>query len=561
MQSHTGLTAKSPTAGQGDATASGRIPVDIRRFPWIRRLASDYAFDYARLADFFAGDARDTAAWRDAIGRASRHRRQRDAVVQVLRAQQQRRGAPPIAQATAAVLGDPASVAVVTGQQAGVFGGPLYTVFKAITAIQLARRVRATTGVEAVPVFWVDSEDHDWQEIRSARILDKDANVVDIVSADPPGAGPHPVGGLEFDAGIGAAVDRLAEQLAPSEFTADVLAALRRRYQTGASVGAAFAGWMDDLLGRHGLVVFESDDASLKPLVADLFAHEIESRSTSKLARKAADSMDQLGHTPQVVPADEAVALFYVDGAGRRGIKARGAELVIGDAVRSAADLKAEALAHPERFSPNVLLRPIVQDRIFPTVCYVSGPAELAYQAQLGGVYREFGVEAPLLYSRASATLADGAAMRFLERSSLALETMHGQDDSVLNQWLANQLPAELERGIAEADTLVSERIDALKASVSTIDPTLAGAVDTTRDKMRETLKTLHSKIIQAAKRKDDTLRRQFVRTRALTFPEGVPQERSLNVVFFANRYGLNFADALLDSLPLETDKHYVLTL
>jgi uncharacterized protein YllA (UPF0747 family) len=167
-----------------------------------------------------------------------------------------------------------------------------------------------------------------------------------------------------------------------------------------------------------------------------------------------------------VVPADDAVALFYVDGAGRRAIKTRGAELVIGDAVRSVADLKAEALAHPERFSPNVLLRPVVQDRIFPTVCYVAGPAELAYQAQLGGVYREFGVEAPLLYSRASATLADGAAMRFLERSSLALETLHGQDDSVLNQWLANQLPAELERGIAEADTLVSERVDALKASV-----------------------------------------------------------------------------------------------
>ena len=538
-----------------------RDAIDLNRFPWIRPLVREYATNFSRVAALFAGDPADPKAWEQTITRVTRAPHERAKVSAALVAQLNRRGAHERALEGAAALAKPGTVAVVTGQQAGVFGGPLYTVFKAITAIQLARRVRATTGVEAVPVFWVDSEDHDWQEIRSARILDKDANVVDIVSADPPGAGPRPVGGLEFDAAIGAAVDRLAEQLAPSEFTADVLAALRRRYQTGASVGAAFAGWMDDLLGRHGLVVFESDDASLKPLVADLFAHEIESRATSKLARKAADAMDQLGHTPQVVPADEAVALFYVDGAGRRGIKARGAELVIGDAVRSASDLKAEALAHPERFSPNVLLRPIVQDRIFPTVCYVSGPAELAYQAQLGGVYREFGVEAPLLYSRASATLADGAAMRFLERSSLALETLQGQDDSVLNQWLANQLPAELERGIAEADTVVSERIDALKASVSTIDPTLAGAVDTTRDKMRETLKTLHSKIIQAAKRKDDTLRRQFVRTRALTFPEGVPQERSLNVVFFANRYGLNFADALLDALPLETDKHYVLTL
>ena len=381
------------------------------------------------------------------------------------------------------------------------------------------------------------------------------------MAPDIQGAGHQPVGNLAFNDGITAAVDKLAEQLAPTEFSADVLSTLRRRFQPGARVAAAFAGWIDDLLSRHGLVVFESNDPALKPLVADLFARELDSRAVSRLARSGADAMEKLGHTPQVVPAEDAVALFYVDGAGRRAIRARGTELLIGDSARSVADLKAEALAHPERFSPNVLLRPLVQDRLFPTICYVSGPAELAYHAQLGPAYREFGVEEPLLYSRASASLVDGAAMRFFERSGLALESLNGKDESVLNQWLAHQLPAELERGIDEMDALVRDRVEALKASVSTIDPTLAGAVDTTRDKMRETLKTLHGKIIQAAKRKDDTLRRQFVRTRALTFPDGIPQERSLNVAFFANRYGLNFADTLLDALPLETDKHYILTL
>jgi uncharacterized protein YllA (UPF0747 family) len=151
--------------------------------------------------------------------------------------------------------------------------------------------------------------------------------------------------------------------------------------------------------------------------------------------------------------------------------------------------------------------------------------------------------------------------MRFLERSQLAFETLNVQDDSVLNQWLATQLPPGLEKAIDEADALVRERVEAMKSSIAAIDPTLAGAVDTTRDKMRETLKTLHGKIIQAAKRKDDTLRRQFLRTRALAFPDGTPQERALSVVFFANRYGMDFADQLLDALPLETDKHYLLTL
>lgn len=538
-----------------------RDAIDLNRFPWIRPLVRDYARDFGRVASLFAGNPAEPAAWEETITRVTRAAHDRTTVSAALVSQLTRRGAHERALEGAATLAKPASVAIVTGQQAGVFGGPLYTVFKAVTAIQLARRVRATTGVEAVPVFWVDAEDHDWQEVRSARILDRDGTVVDVVAPDVANAGQRPVGRLEFDAGITTTVDRLAEQLVPTEFSAEVIAALRRRYQPGAHVGTAFAGWIDDLLGRHGLVVLESDDPSLKPLVAELFAHELESRATATLARQAGDAMQRLGHAPQVVPANESVALFYMDGAGRRGIRVRGQELAIDDASKSVADLKAEALAHPERFSPNVLLRPLVQDRLLPTACYVAGPAELAYQAQLGGVYREFGIEPPLLYSRASATLLDGAAVRFFERSGLPLESLHGQDESVLNQWLASQLPDGLEHAIEEAGQLVADRVEALKSSVSAIDPTLAGAVDTTRDKMRETLKTLQGKIIQAAKRKDDTLRRQFVRTRALTFPDGVPQERSLSVVFFANRYGLAFADQLLDVLPLETDKHYLVAL
>ena len=543
------------------ASAVVRDAIDLKRFPWIRPLVSDYARDFDRLASLFAGNPADPKAWEQTIARVTRAKRDRAAVSAAVVNQLKRRGTDQRAIDGATLLAKPTTVAVLTGQQAGVFGGPLYSMFKAVTAIQLARRLKATTGVDAVPVFWVDSEDHDWQEIRSARVLDKDGNIVDVVAPDLPGAGTKPVGGLEFDAGITATVDRLAEVLAPTEFTADVVAALRRRYSPGARVGSAFAGWLDDLAGRHGLVVFESDDASLKPQAASLFAHEAESHATSKLARHAGEAMERLGHAPQVVPNEDSVALFHMDGAGRRGIKLRGGDLAAGDKTWNVSELKKEALQHPERFSPNVLLRPLVQDQLFPTVCYVAGPAELAYQAQLHGVYREFGVEAPLLYSRASATIVDAAAVRFFERSGLALESLHGQDESVLNQWLASQLPAALEKAIEDADNLVRDRIDALKGSVTSVDPTLAGAVDTTRDKMRETLKTLHGKIIQAAKRKDDTLRRQFVRTRALTFPDGVPQERSLSIAFFANRYGLGFCDQLLDALPLETDKHYLLTL
>jgi bacillithiol biosynthesis cysteine-adding enzyme BshC len=411
-------------------------------------------------------------------------------------------------------------------------------------------------------VFWVDAEDHDWNEIRSAQILDASFSVVDVSLGPLPGAGSEPVGRLVLDDSVETTIATLQTHLAPSDFTADVIDLLRRRYRAGARVGAAFAGLLDDLLGAEGLVVVESDDAALKPLVADLFVRELDQPcKTTKLAREAGALMTSLGHAPQVEPADDSVALFHVNQGVRRSIRRQGEAFTTGDSTRSADELKAEAQAHPERFSPNVLLRPIVQDRLFPTACYVAGPSELAYQAQLGGIYREFGVEPPLLYSRVSATILDSAAARFFERSGMPLEALQAQDESALNKLLEGQLPPGLDRAIGESDAAFADRLAALKPLVAAIDPTLGGAVDTTVDKMRDTLKTLQNKIIHAAKRKDDTLRRQFTRTRALTFPGGTPQERALSIVFFLNRYGVGLGHRLLEMLPLETDRHYVLTL
>ena len=539
-----------------------REAVDLRRFPWIRPLVTEYARHFDRVAPLFAGNPAESDAWTRTIQRVTTGPRDRARVQTALQRQFDRRHTPREARDSAARLLDPKSIAIVTGQQAGVFGGPLYTLLKAVTAIQLARQVERDHQVPVVPVFWVDAEDHDWDEVKSARVLDGQFAVADIELAAPTGAGSLPVAQLTLGPDVTEAIARLATQLAPTEFTRELVEQLTARYRPGLSIGAAFAGWIEDLLGRQGLVVFEADDASLKPLVADLFVHELERPcQTAQLARDTGALMASLGHTPQVEPAEESVALFYLNAAGRHSIRRKGEEYTTGDQVRPAKAVRDEAAAHPERFSPNVLLRPLVQDRLFPTACYVAGPSELAYQAQLGAIYREFGVEAPMLYSRVSATILDSAGARFLDRSKLPLEALHAQDESALNRLLESLLPPGIDRTIEETDELLVERIQLLKNTVTGVDPTLGGAVDTTLDRMRDTLKSLQSKIIQAAKRKDDTLRRQFTRTRALAFPDGVPQERALNMVFFLNRYGMSLGERLLTILPLETDAHYVLTL
>jgi bacillithiol biosynthesis cysteine-adding enzyme BshC len=308
--------------------------------------------------------------------------------------------------------------------------------------------------------------------------------------------------------------------------------------------------------------VFASGDPSGKRLVGDLFVRELEHPGrTSALALEAGEMMRRLGHQPQVEPSADSAALFHVSDAGRHPIKIRGQEFVVGDQTRQAKDLIEEARSAPQRFSPNVLLRPIVQDRLFPTVCYVAGPSELAYQAQLKQVYQELGVEMPLLYSRASATLLDAPSARFLDRHTLALEALQVQDDSGLNRLLETQLPPTLESALENARRDIARIAESLKGEIAPVDPTLRGAVDTTAERMQDSLGTLHHKIIQASKRKHDTLRRQFTHARNLAFPAGHPQERFLNVVFALNRCGTSVCDRLLDALPLDTTKHYVLTL
>jgi uncharacterized protein YllA (UPF0747 family) len=198
---------------------------------------------------------------------------------------------------------------------------------------------------------------------------------------------------------------------------------------------------------------------------------------------------------------------------------------------------------------------------VFPTICYVAGPNELAYLGQLKEVYAQFGIPMPLMYQRATVTLADSATLRFLTKYELPLTALRAQDEAALNQLLESQLPPTVEQSLTAVASLIDERMAAVAAAVPQIDPTLQGAVQSTLARMQHDLKSLHNKVIQAAKRRDETLRRQFVRTRLQAFPDGTPQERIVGFVSLLNRYGPALVDLLVQELPLDMGKHWVITL
>lgn len=527
----------------------------------MRRLALDYAFQFSSVAPFFAGDPTDPAVWAAVMARAQAHERPRGAIASMLQAQQARRGSPPEAREAAAGLADPAAVAIVTGQQAGLFGGPLFTLLKAVTAIRLSRRLASDHGIPVVPVFWIDSEDHDWDEIASTAVLGADQTVRHIRAPAPDGAGERAVAALAFPASIARAVDELSEALPPTEFTADLVAALRDAYQPGRGPAEAFGRFLDHVLGPHGLVVYDASDPAAKPFAAPIFRRELDrAGETSRLAAAAGAELTARGYHMQVTPHEGAAALFALDG-GRRAIRADGGAFLIGDERVTRADLIARAAASPESFSPNVLLRPLVQDTIFPTVCYVSGPNELAYLGQLKGVYQAFGVPMPLMVPRATATVLDSAGVRFLRKYKVPLAALEAQDEHALNELLRAQLPPSVEKSMQEAEHEIAARMEAVIRAVPAIDPTLEGAARNALGKLQHDLRALGGKILQAAKRRDETLRRQFQHVRAQAFPGGAPQERSVGFVSFLNRYGPVFVERLAAELPIDAGTHWVVTI
>ncbi|MGB7220567.1 MAG: bacillithiol biosynthesis cysteine-adding enzyme BshC, partial [Vicinamibacterales bacterium] len=475
--------------------------------------------------------------------------------------------APPRAIEAGRRLADPRTVAVVTGQQAGLFGGPLYTLLKALTAIKLAEQVSHDQRVPAVAVFWVDAEDHDWDEVRSCTVLD-DAMTPRTVSLPiDEAAEGAPVAAVRLTRAISSTLDELEGALPATEFRPALMAGLRRAYAEGAGMADAFGRWIENVLGDRGLIVYDSADPASKPLASGIFVRELSAPGrTTSLAGAAGADLVALGYHAQVQTPD-GPALFHLAAEGReqsagrrRAIRQQGGHFLVDGTRYETAQLVREAGGRPDGFSPNVLLRPVVQDAIFPTICYVAGPSELAYLGQLRHVYDHFGVPMPLMYPRASATLIDSAVLRFLTKYGLSLEALERQDDGALNELVARQIPPEIEASIADAARAIDNRMARIIETMPALDPTLEGAARTTLSRMQHDLETLQGKMIQAAKKRSETLRRQFARARALAFPGGQSQERTIAFVSFLNQYGPALIERLEDELPLDMGRHWIVT-
>ncbi|MCC6396810.1 MAG: bacillithiol biosynthesis cysteine-adding enzyme BshC [Bacteroidetes bacterium] len=530
---------------------------------------SSLFFDFLANADgarpFYRLNFRENSSFESVLREQQERRRDRVALTTVLREQNQTYLASKKTLEHIAALENPATFAVVTGQQVGIFGGPLYTILKTLTTIRLAQRLKEKYPLFSfVPVFWLEGEDHDFAEMHHAQVLDNSGGVARIEylpGGSLPDRNPGPVGEFRFDAAIETTLAGLKTALQETEFTSPLLESLRACYSAGTSFNEAFARWLNKLFPDDGIVFISANNPALKKLLSPLFLREVtEYPASSQIVIGQSAELEKTYHA-QVKP--KSVNLFLFHKGGRYPIEPREHDFSLRGTRHflEPDELARIATETPEELSPNVILRPLAQDTLLPTIAYVAGPSEIAYHAQLAPLYGHFGIPQPLLFPRASVTVVEERVQRALEKYGLRLEDLFG-DQSVLTNRVMEQISeVKLDDLFQRTTKGIHGLLTELRFGLKELDPTLLGALENATSKIDINLGVLKEKSIAAQKRRNETAVRQIERSVGSVLPGGVLQERQLSVVYFLNKYGPDFMKWLSGEVDITGFKHQVLSL
>jgi bacillithiol biosynthesis cysteine-adding enzyme BshC len=463
------------------------------------------------------------------------------------------------------LLRDAECLAVVSGQQAGLFTGPLYTIYKALSAVKLAGCLRQR-NTKAVPVFWIATEDHDFQEVAKAKFIGRDCRLASVEVPQELHPEGYPVGQVRLDGSIESIVTKSIELLPISEFTDDLEALLRDTWKPGRGYGEAFACMMTALLGHHGLIFLNPLDPKLKKLSAPLYANAAaKAQEIANAIEARSRELEKAGYHAQVLASSSSFPLFFHDDSGARHALTRTEE-----GKYKAKDLEPEytseqlaqwAASEPERFSPNVTLRAVVQDYLLPTISYYGGAAEIAYFAQTAEVYRVLERPATPILARSSLTMIERHTSRVLERYGLTLEDLFAGPENVLTRVVEEHLGADTAQTFSETESSVNQELDRLKDKLRSIDPTLADALETGRRKINYQLEGLRSRFHRAQMARDEALQRQLERAFDQLYPNKELQERHINITSLLARHGRYVIDWIYNAINLGSTEHQIVYL
>jgi bacillithiol biosynthesis cysteine-adding enzyme BshC len=425
-------------------------------------------------------------------------------------------------------LARPETVAVVTGQQVGLFSGPAYTIYKALTAARLAELLNAQ-GIPAVPVFWLATEDHDFAEVNHTFVFDANHRPIRL-SVDGAGIAERPVGRIPIAA---PPVMELRAALAGFPYAEQVSAMVEQSYRPGTTFGGAFQALLEKLLSKHGLLFVDPLDDSIRRMAGPLLRGALsDAKLQEKLMQRNKD-LEAAGYHAQVHIEAKTSLVFLLDRDRRITLRRQNGDYASKDRRYTVSEL----IDRAEQLSPNALLRPVVQDYVLPTVAYVGGPAELAYMAQSQVLYDDLLGRMPVMLARSAFTLLDARTTKLMERYGLT----------------------GLVREFDQTQKATAESLSKLRDDLVSFDATLADAADKTRAKILYQLSKIERKTAREALKRNQRAGDEASYTSGLIFPEKHLQERLYSILPFIAKYGPELVDTLYEHVHLDCPDHKVL--
>lgn len=535
------------------ASGERRAPApELGRLLQPSALYRDFLHDFDSVRDFYPSDFRDARGMAARAGSRPYPADRRERVAALLTRHAERAGTLDASRESLERFRRPNSIAVVSGQQPGLFGGPLYTLYKILTAVSLARTIEAESGVPAVPIFWIASDDHDFEEVRSAYLSDGSPEPAAVAYPVDKVAHGVSVSRITFGPAIEAAV-RSAESFLPqSEFREGLLARLREAYAPGRGWSEAFARFVGAMVAELGALVFDASDEEAKAIAMPVFEREIALRGRpAEAARERGEALARRGYHAQIARTGNELNLFW-HGREREAVRVAeggGFRLATSNQELSESKLLALVRNRPADVSPGVLLRPLVQDHLFPTAAYVGGPSEVAYWAQVNATYPLFDMEPPAVAPRAGATLLEPKVARTLERFGIEWSSLAGDPEPAISAALRSLLPEDFPTLFERERGAVRDAIRRIEQAVLGFDPSLQSAIETTGNKVQHETEVLEKKLMHVWKRRQEESVLQMHRAAGHLFPHGGLQERTFSMLGFLARYGPSLPARLRDSL------------
>lgn len=539
--------------------------INFSDIPGHHNLFLDYVYEFHKVKDFYFTDFRNKDAYADHFRAVTKEQNPFLHKLPELILDQYTSFQPSSkTQKNIALLKEPKTLAVFTGQQLGILGGPLYTIYKTITAIKLAQYLNERFDeFNFVPVFWLEGDDHDFDEVNSVTIINEENNLATLTYKDslPEGEFRGSVGELTFTSGINTLLDELQKNLRKTEFTDALISELREIYQEGKTFKESFRQLIFNYFDQYGLIIFDPQQNEIKKLLKPIFQEELlnyRQHSEKLILRSAA--LEETYHAQVKV---RPINLFMNYEKGRYAIepvdeyfrlKHKRVKFTEEELLKFISD-------SPEIFSPNVILRPICQDYLFQTAFYVGGPSEVSYFSQVLPLYEDFQIPHPVIYPRSAATLIEKGVQTVFDKYQLTLNDFFLNADKIAEKVIARLSEKDFDAAFTTTQSQIEIIVDGLKQNLLSLDKTIYDAADRYKQKIVSTLMELKGKTSEAQKRKYETALRQTTKTSLAVFPNANLQERELNYFYFANKYGKDFIKLLFEELAINKFEHQVINL